>query len=306
MTSRPLPHDHGDHKHISKASEILDNIENFQIISDVFKNLGDPTRVRIFWFLCHYTECVTNIAAIVNMSSPAISHHLRCLKNSGLIESFRDGKEVYYHAADSVQSQLLHQMIEQVMEIACPDMEPLPDHFDHSICNQCGKTSECKSSEDAISPIPDFYRENINAPISDCCQKKEITLLPENSFKDRLISNHDNYKAEQLEVIHQIHELLTVHMDKRWTVGELSRKYLMNPTTLKQLFRSEYGNSIAAHIREHRMEKAALLLKTTSLSLGEIAREIGYSSQSKFTAAFKSYYHMLPRDYRSNFLHERN
>ena len=55
------------------------------------------------------------------MSSPAVSHHLRPLKNSGLIVSRREGKEVYYRAADTAQSRLLHQMIEQVMAIACPE-----------------------------------------------------------------------------------------------------------------------------------------------------------------------------------------
>ena len=61
-----------------------------------------------------------NISVMLGMSSPAVSHHLRPLKNSGLIVSRREGKEVYYHAADNEQSRLLHQMIEQVMEITCP------------------------------------------------------------------------------------------------------------------------------------------------------------------------------------------
>ena len=62
-----------------------------------------------------------NIAAMLDMSSPAVSHHLRTLRDSGLIVSRREGKEVYYHAADSAQSRLLREMIEQVMDIACPE-----------------------------------------------------------------------------------------------------------------------------------------------------------------------------------------
>ena len=62
-----------------------------------------------------------NIAALLDMSSPAVSHHLRTLRDSGLIVSRREGKEVYYRAAESAQSQLLHDMIERVMEIACPE-----------------------------------------------------------------------------------------------------------------------------------------------------------------------------------------
>ena len=54
------------------------------------------------------------------MSSPAVSHHLRLLKDNGLITSRRDGKEVYYTAVDSKEAQLLHVFIEQIMEVACP------------------------------------------------------------------------------------------------------------------------------------------------------------------------------------------
>ncbi len=100
--------------------EQLRNIDDFQIIADIFKQLGDTTRIRIFFLLCHYEECVINISSLLDMSSPAVSHHLRPLKNSGLIVSRREGKEVYYRGADTPQSRLLHQMIEQVMEIACP------------------------------------------------------------------------------------------------------------------------------------------------------------------------------------------
>ncbi len=120
MPKNELPHHHKGEKGISVIQEQLNNIEDFQIIAEIFKQLGDTTRIRIFFLLCHCEECVINISAMLGMSSPAVSHHLRPLRNSGLIVSRREGKEVYYRAADTPQSKLLHQMIEQVMEIACP------------------------------------------------------------------------------------------------------------------------------------------------------------------------------------------
>lgn len=119
MQNRELPHHHGEGAETALIREQLDHVEDFQIVADVFKQLGDTTRIRIFWLLCHCEECVLNISAMLNMSSPAVSHHLRPLKGSGLIVSRREGKEVYYRAADTEQSRLLHQMIEQVMEITC-------------------------------------------------------------------------------------------------------------------------------------------------------------------------------------------
>ncbi len=115
-----LPHHHSEPQEIEMIQNQIDLVEHFQIVADIFKMLGDTTRIRIFWLLCHCEECVINISAMLEMSSPAVSHHLRPLKNSGLIVSRREGKEVYYHAADTPQAQLLHEMIEQVMEIACP------------------------------------------------------------------------------------------------------------------------------------------------------------------------------------------
>lgn len=115
-----LPHHHSEPQEIEMIQNQIDRTEHFQIVADIFKMLGDTTRIRIFWLLCHCEECVINISAMLEMSSPAVSHHLRPLKNSGLIISRREGKEVYYRAADTPQAKLLHEMIEQVMEIACP------------------------------------------------------------------------------------------------------------------------------------------------------------------------------------------
>lgn len=113
-----LPHNHG-HVDTSVLANIPDS-EDFQTVAGVFKQLSDGNRIRIFWLLCHCEECVINIAALVKMSSPAVSHHLKQLRSGGLITSRREGKEVYYKAADNKQAKLLHRFIEQIVEISCP------------------------------------------------------------------------------------------------------------------------------------------------------------------------------------------
>lgn len=106
------------------------------------------------------------------------------------------------------------------------------------------------------------------------------------------------YKAEQIETIRRIHEQLMADLSRRYTIEELSRQYLMNTATLKELFKTVYGQSLAAHMKEHRMERGAELLRTTELTLAEIASQVGYESQSKFSTTFKSLYGVLPKDYR--------
>ncbi len=120
MPDYPLPHAHTDRLIARQLGEHLKQDAEFSAVADVFKLLSDSTRVRIFWLLCHCEECVLNISSLMDMSSPAVSHHLRQLKAGGLIVSRREGKEVYYRAARTEQAQLLHLMIERTMEITCP------------------------------------------------------------------------------------------------------------------------------------------------------------------------------------------
>ena len=123
MSELTTPHDHG--QALERELEHVPSVENFQTLSDIFKQLGDGSRLRIFWLLCHCEECVVNLSAMVGMSSPAVSHHLKLLRAAGLIVNRRAGKEVYYTAANTQQAQLLHHMIEDLVVIACPSKQNL-------------------------------------------------------------------------------------------------------------------------------------------------------------------------------------
>ena len=121
MSSIELPHNHNNEVPNPMLLEQLNDVQHFQIVSELFKQLSDSTRIRLFWLLCHCEECVLNLSAMMEMTSPAISHHLRALRNKGLVSSSRVGKEVYYKSSDTAQSILLHQMIEKVLMITCPE-----------------------------------------------------------------------------------------------------------------------------------------------------------------------------------------
>lgn len=110
------------------------------------------------------------------------------------------------------------------------------------------------------------------------------------------------YRSEQIEIIRRIHDQLTLNLEQRFSIESLSKQFLMNPTTLKNMFKSIYGTSIAAHIREHRMINAADLLRSSDMSISVIARKVGYDSQSRFSSVFKKHYQMLPKEYRRKYL----
>lgn len=118
MNTSNLPHNHNntDIEFLNDAPEF----ETFQSAADVLKILGDANRIRIFWILCHCEECVSNLSAITDMSSPAVSHHLKLLKSYDLVTRRREGKEMYYTAAKSPTVELLHHTIEDMISISCP------------------------------------------------------------------------------------------------------------------------------------------------------------------------------------------
>ena len=130
MEHTELPHRHGNDRDLSRLEHCMQEAESFQAVAGLCRLLSDAGRVRIFWLLCHCEECVVNLAAMVGMSSPAASHHLRQLKDSGLVVSRRIGKEVYYRAADTEVAGLLHQVIERTVEVTCPREEAMP-HAPH-------------------------------------------------------------------------------------------------------------------------------------------------------------------------------
>lgn len=70
MSKQTLPHQHQEGKEIPDIMEQLSKIDDFQTIAEIFKQLGDTTRIRIFFLLCHCEECVINISAMLDMSSP--------------------------------------------------------------------------------------------------------------------------------------------------------------------------------------------------------------------------------------------
>ena len=111
-----LPHNHHDSQSHEAILASMPSGESIAVVADALRHLGDPSRLKIFWLLCHCEECVINISALVNLTSAAVSHHLKLLKTSGYIISRREGKEVYYTAAHTPRTQILHEMIEEIAE----------------------------------------------------------------------------------------------------------------------------------------------------------------------------------------------
>lgn len=109
------------------------------------------------------------------------------------------------------------------------------------------------------------------------------------------------YFSQQTELIKEIHQQLTEHLDQRFTIEEISKQYLINTSTLKEVFKTVYGLPIATYMKEYRVHKAMKLLRETDATIADIAAQVGYETQGKFSKAFKDVTQVLPTKYRKDY-----
>ena len=87
-------------------------------IADVFKLLGDPTRVRLVDALTHGERCVCDLAKLVGLSESAVSHQLRLLRAAHLVRVRRAGRLAFYSLDDHHVVGLVHDTRKHVEEHA--------------------------------------------------------------------------------------------------------------------------------------------------------------------------------------------
>jgi len=86
--------------------------ETLFLVSQTFKALCDPTRIRILYLLSKKECSVSEIAKKLNLSQPNVSHQLRFLKNLRLVKYRREGTTLYYSTDDDHIMHMLYQTIE--------------------------------------------------------------------------------------------------------------------------------------------------------------------------------------------------
>lgn len=92
------------------------NDDTVNDLSNLFKCMGDPTRVKILNILMNTEACVCDIAALTNMTHSAISHQLRVLKMSRIVKTRKSGKVVYYSLDDDHVKDIFYKGLNHVNE----------------------------------------------------------------------------------------------------------------------------------------------------------------------------------------------
>jgi ArsR family transcriptional regulator, lead/cadmium/zinc/bismuth-responsive transcriptional repressor len=111
-----------DERHVAEAGA-LEQIQarllasrTVGAVADVFKLLGDPTRVRLVDALTHGERCVCDLATLVGLTESAVSHQLRLLRAARLVRVRRAGRLAYYSLDDHHVVGLLHDTRKHVEE----------------------------------------------------------------------------------------------------------------------------------------------------------------------------------------------
>jgi ArsR family transcriptional regulator, lead/cadmium/zinc/bismuth-responsive transcriptional repressor len=109
------PHD-SDATSLARVRAHLLGSSTVESVADVFKLLGDPSRVRLLDALTHGERCVCDLAALVGLSESAVSHQLRLLRAARLVRVRRAGRLAFYSLDDHHVIGLLHDTRRHVEE----------------------------------------------------------------------------------------------------------------------------------------------------------------------------------------------
>lgn len=96
--------------------------EQIAVITETFRLLGDPTRLRIMLACLFEPKCVNDVAAEVGVSGSLTSHHLRLLRGARLVRAERLGRQIFYSAADEHVNGMLTEMVAHVRQADMEDV----------------------------------------------------------------------------------------------------------------------------------------------------------------------------------------
>ncbi len=101
-------------KKVRQTAKTIPQREVIQQMVDIFKALGDPSRLKIVLALLNQEHCVCDIAVICNQTDSAISHQLRILRSMKIVKNRREGKIIYYSIDDDHVISLINMSLDHV------------------------------------------------------------------------------------------------------------------------------------------------------------------------------------------------
>lgn len=168
-----------------------------------------------------------------------------------------------------------------------------------------------------INPSTNHYSEEfIHFKVEQNCIVRMLLELMVIEYANKMPDTQDALKPLALAFLMQIARQYTGNVEKPVPenladrilqymsehIGTVSLKNIANefsyhPNYISSVIRKEFGKTFSEILLEQRMDRAAVLLKNTQLSVEEISLMLGYSNSSNFHKAFRNYFGCSPREY---------
>ncbi len=106
--------------HFDKISAVKKNMKSekvVQMLSETFKALSDPTRLKMLLALSQEELCGCDLVELLSVTKSAVSHQLRILKNMRIVKYRREGKQIFYSLDDDHVKTLINQSLSHVEEV---------------------------------------------------------------------------------------------------------------------------------------------------------------------------------------------
>ncbi|MGD1900932.1 MAG: helix-turn-helix domain-containing protein [Geitlerinemataceae cyanobacterium] len=269
-------------------------LDNFKIV----ESGTEPTPVMLIFLLEGYLQATYRDSTYYREISVKAGQSL--LMFSGL------GKRGTWFCPYGVKSQTVEVVIEGSRLASYLEAEPSHAslQFQRLLCDY---SEEPYFHSGVITPeMQMVLHQYLNCPYSGAMQRmylesKAVELLTLKlaqmvEMQEERPSNGTNrlLNVDDMERVHQAREILVENMADPPSLPHLAAQVGIGDYKLKRDFRKAFGTTVFGYLRSHRLEQARQLLMGRQMSVSEVAEFVGYGSVSKFTAAFKRQFGVLP------------
>jgi len=110
---------HGDPQRLHTILSSIPNEESALEAAELFSQLSSPARIRLLSMLVADDLCVGELSEALEMSQPSVSHHLRLLRQSGVVKYRKYGKHVIYYISDTAAGNLARHILKDILIATC-------------------------------------------------------------------------------------------------------------------------------------------------------------------------------------------
>lgn len=164
-----------------------------------------------------------------------------------------------------------------------------------------------KDSFFPVSILNTEFEQEIDAFIQYIKGKEALKDIPLSNLISSLLTilceqvtfdANSHFQENRFRAIEKVREFITSSFSEKINVEDLAEQCNMNKFAFIRKFKDYLGITPYAYIQKERINQAIVLLETTSLPIGDISEDVGFTDQNNFTKQFKNFMGITPTQYR--------